>query len=215
MPRIIVISDTHGYHRDIDIPWGDVLIHCGDVTGHNYIEEVEDFNYWLGNLPHKYKIVIAGNHDGCLEKIGYEASSIYLSNAIYLENNGTTINIKDKKYKIWGSPITPTFMDWYFMADRGERIKKYWDNMPNNLDILITHGPAHGILDEVRPAWKRGHLGCEELTKAINIVKPKFHLFGHIHDGYSIKKNNNTLFVNASTCNEDYEPINSPVVIDI
>ena len=212
--KIVAIADTHGMHRDIIVPRGDVLIVAGDITGHDDIEEVFDFNNWLAEQPHEYKVVVAGNHDGCLEKAGYELSSIYLSDAIYLENTGCVIPWRDKNYKIWGSPFTPRFLDWHFMEDR-DKIQKHWDKIPEDTDILVTHGPAHGFLDEVEPSWKRGHLGCMELTKAVERVKPQLFLFGHIHDGYGVKKTNDTLFVNCSTCTEDYVPTNSPVIIDI
>lgn len=212
--RIIATSDMHGMHRDVEIPLGDMLIVAGDITGRDKIEEIYDFNDWLHEQPHHYKIVIAGNHDGCLQEAGPELSSIYLSDAIYLENSFCIIGHEGKKYKVWGSPFTPMFLDWYFMEERN-KIKKYWDTIPNDTDIVITHGPGWGTLDEVEPSFKRGHLGCEELTKAIARVKPQLHIFGHIHDGYGVKKNNDTLFINASTCNEEYEPINLPVIIDI
>lgn len=214
--RIVAISDTHGMHRDIIVPEGDLLIVAGDITGRDSLEEIYDFNDWLYELPFNYKTVVGGNHDGCIEKAGCELSSIYLSDAIYLENNFCTIEHKGKKYKIWGSPFTPRFLDWHFMEDRGEKISKIWQQIPEDTDILVTHGPAWGILDEVRPAWKRGHLGCEELAKRIKELKNlKYHIFGHIHDGYGNKKEGKTTFVNCSICTEDYEPINKPTVIDI
>jgi len=210
--KLVAVSDTHGSHRDIKVPMGDVLIHCGDITAGNYIEEIYDFNDWLVRLPHKIKIVVAGNHDGQLEKAGLNLSSLYLSEAIYLENSGCTIPYKDKKYKVWGSPFTPRFMDWYFMEDYN-KMQKYWDKIPKDTDILITHGPGYGVLDETRP--NKGHLGCNELIKKIIQVKPKIHFFGHIHGSYGVKKIKDTLFVNCSICNEDYEAINAPIVVDI
>jgi Icc-related predicted phosphoesterase len=101
------------------------------------------------------------------------------------------------------------------MKDRGEEINRVCNQIHEDTDILITHGPAWGILDEVRPAWKKGHLGCEGLAKRIEEVKPKIHIFGHIHDGYGKKKVGKTTFVNASICTEDYEPTNKPIVIDL
>jgi Icc-related predicted phosphoesterase len=213
--KIVCIADPHGMHRQIEIPDGDVFICAGDITGWGRLDEIHDFNNWLYDLPHKHKIVIAGNHDGQLEKAGCELSSIYLSDAIYLENNFCFIEHKDKAYKVWGSPITPRFMDWHFMKDRGEEINRVWNQIHEDTDILITHGPAWGILDEVRPAWKKGHLGCEGLAKRIKEIKPKLHIPGHIHDAYGIKKVGETTHINASICTEDYEPINKPIVIDL
>lgn len=211
MLKVVCFSDPHGMHRQIEVPDGDLLICAGDITGWDRLDEIYDFNDWLYELPHKHKIVVAGNHDGCLEKAGCELASIYLSDAIYLENNFCII----ENYKIWGSPITPRFMDWHFMKDRGEEINKVWSQIHENTDILITHGPAWGILDEVRPAWKKGHLGCYELGKKIAQIKPKLHIFGHIHDAYGTMKIENTTYINCSICTEEYEPANKPIVIDI
>ena len=61
--RFVAISDTHNKHADLVVPPGDVLIHAGDVTWGGTLAEVEAFNAWLGTLPHKHKIVVAGNHD--------------------------------------------------------------------------------------------------------------------------------------------------------
>jgi len=214
--KVVCFSDPHGMHRQIEVPDGDLLICAGDITGWDKLEEIYDFSDWLSELPHKYKIVIAGNHDGCLEKAGCELSSIYLSDAIYLENNFCFIEHGDKAYKIWGSPITPRFMDWYFMKDRGEEINGVWAQIHEDTDILITHGPAWGILDEVRPAWKKGHLGCEGLAKRIEkLPNLKAHVFGHIHDAFGVKAVDGVTHINASICTEDYEPTNKPIVIDI
>jgi len=213
--KIVCTADLHGQHRDVVIPNGDVLIVAGDITGWDRLDEIYDFNDWLYELPHKHKIVVAGNHDGCLEKAGCELASIYLSDATYLENNFCIIEHKGKNYKIWGSPITPRFGNWYFMKNRGEEINKVWDQIHEDTDIIVTHGPAWGILDEVRPAWKKGHLGCKGLAKRIEVVKPKLHIFGHIHDAYGVKELNGVKHINASICTEDYKPANKPIVIEI
>ena len=213
--RIVAISDTHGMHRDIKVPNGDVLVCSGDITGYGRLKEIYDFNDWLYELPHKYKIVVAGNHDGCLEKAGCELASIYLSDAIYLENNFCIIEHGGKKYKIWGSPITPRFGNWFFMEDRGDKIQKYWDKIPQDTDIIVTHGPAYKTLDKVDFKYGDHNAGCYGLLEKIKEIKPKLHIFGHIHNGYGTKKTENTTFINASICTEDYEPINKPIVIDI
>lgn len=113
--------------------------------------------------------------------------------------------------------MTPTFLNWHFMADRGEGIAKYWKRIPDNVDILITHGPCYGILDVVpvsRFNNKPKNVGCEELLKAVKRVKPLYHIFGHIHDSYGNKKIEDTTFMNVSVVNEDYRVVNLPTVID-
>jgi len=112
--------------------------------------------------------------------------------------------------KFWGSPISPTFFDWSFNRDRGPKIKRHWDMIPNDTDILITHGPPAGILDRNR---KNVNCGCDDLLEALARVNPKLHVFGHIHESYGIHDSSSTKFVNAS---KGYNPVkNLPIVVDI
>ncbi len=205
--KIVCISDTHGKHTELKVPDGDILIHAGDI-GYNNSKLIKDFNNWLGELPHKYKVVIAGNHD---EYIYYNSNRTRerLTNCIYLENEGCII----KGLNIWGSPISPTFVKWYFMADRGEDIKRYWDMIPRNLDILITHSPPYDILDTSKKGDK--HLGCLDLHRKVYEVSPLLHIFGHIHGGYGQETLSDIKFVNASVLDEKYNMKNKPQVIEL
>ena len=208
--RLVLISDTHGQHRKFDIPEGDVLIHAGDFmwSGRNY-EEIIDFDVWLGSLPHKHKIVIAGNHDILFEQ-QYSARN-HLTNATYLQDSGIEID----GLKFWGAPWQPEFNNWAFNVPRGAAIKKYWDLIPEGTDVLITHGPPWGKLDRVVPKHGVEHLGCGELLKAVDRVQPRLHVFGHIHGGYGTMWEENTHFVNAALLNEQYRPVNKPVVVEL
>jgi Icc-related predicted phosphoesterase len=170
--------------------------------------EISDFNDWLGSLPHKHKVVVAGNHDILFET--QHGSRALLTNATYLENSGAVI----EGLKFWGSPVQPEFNDWAFNVKRGQDIKKYWDMIPDDTDVLITHGPPWGLLDQIRPGREVEHLGCGELLKAVRRIKPKLHVFGHIHGGYGTFKEGPTQFVNASLLNEAYKPVNAPIVVD-
>ena len=214
--RLVAVADTHGSYKELFVPNGDVLIIAGDLTAqHNSVKQLCAFNAWLGKQPHTYKIVIAGNHDGILETYpGFSAR--ILTNCIYLENSGCIID----GIRFWGSPITPTYLTWYFMADRGKKIQKYWNQIPETTDILITHGPPFSILDSVpltMSSYKLGekHLGCVDLLERIKKIKPKVHIFGHIHHSYGQTMKDGILFVNASVMNEQYEGVNKPIVIDI
>ena len=129
---------------------------------------------------------------------------------MYLEDSGVEI----KGLKIYGSPHQPTFFDWAFNVRRG-KLKQYWDRIPEGLDILITHGPPKGILDQSEPHLGSEHLGCDELMAAVERVKPKLHVFGHIHGGYGKVGYVNTTFINASICDEQYRPTNQPWVIEL
>lgn len=209
--RLVCISDTHSMHRRINgIPDGDVLIHAGDCLGAGTLDNVADLNDWLGTLPHTHKLLIAGNHDWAFQEAEQFAVEL-LSNATYLKDSGIEI----EGFRFWGSPWTPTFMDWAFMRDRGASIRKYWHLIPEHTDVLITHGPPMGIKDAVDTGLHLENVGCEELLNRIEQLTLKAHVFGHIHEGYGCHFQRNTQFVNASTCNERYEPINPPIVVDI
>jgi Icc-related predicted phosphoesterase len=166
--------------------------------------EVEDFIHWFLRLDYAHKIFIAGNHDFYFEDYSFDFIQKKLtSNCHYLCNSG--VEIED--VKIWGSPVTPTFFNWAFNVDRGKPIQKYWNMIPSNTDILVTHGPVGGILDRTT---SNINAGSEDLLKTVNKVQPKFHLFGHIHEAYGKEKVNETTYFNGSLLNEYYNLVNNP-----
>ncbi len=195
--QIICISDTHNLHSNLNVPNGDVLIFAGDITAIGEKEDIISFNNWLGTLTHKYKIVIAGNHDFYLED-NPNYSKHLLSNAIYLCDEEITI----EGIKFWGSPISPAFHDWAFNRKRGKEIRKHWNLIPNDVDVLITHCPPFGVLDKNE---FDENCGCEELLDVLNKkIKPKIHVFGHIHESYGLINQKNITFVNASIIGNKY-----------
>lgn len=205
--KIVAISDTHALHRHLSIPDGDILIHAGDITRKGDLSELADFNKWLGLLPHQYKLVIAGNHDLCFENKSDIARST-LSNCIYLQDE--EINISGIKF--YGSPWQPWFQNWAFNLPRGEAIREKWDLIPLDTDVLITHGPPYQISDRLTQGLC---VGCEELLAAVKKIQPQIHIFGHIHEGYGIVKSDETLFVNASSCNYAYKASNEPLIVEM
>lgn len=208
--KIIFISDTHGEHQKLNnLPQADILIHSGDISKRGKDYEVEDFIKWLSSLDFRYKIFIAGNHDFYFEgKTISKVQEMLPQNVFYLCNAGITIG----DINIWGSPITPTFFNWAFNRDRGSNIAKYWDKIPQNTDILITHGPPSGILDQTISG---SNAGCEDLLKKIELVKPKYHLFGHVHEAYGIYETTYTTFINGSILDESYRISNQPISFNI
>ncbi|MBD0366579.1 MAG: metallophosphatase domain-containing protein [Flavisolibacter sp.] len=207
--RFVAISDTHSHHKSVKLPKGDVLLHAGDVTYRGKKTEVLDFLEWFSNQPFKYKIFIAGNHDFYFEKENPSTvQAIIPEGIIYLQDSGTEIN----GIRIWGTPITPWFHHWAFNRLRGTSINKHWQLIPQNTDLLLTHGPSYGILDAVINGQ---HVGCKDLLKRIMEVKPKFHVYGHIHEAYGIKKQNGITFINACVVNESYELVNKPFVFEL
>ncbi len=209
--RIDCISDLHGHSPKLD--GGDLLIIAGDLTARNEIHEYGWFMDWLDEQKYDCKVVIAGNHDGMIENglVKIEGKNVH-----YLCDSGIEFN----GYKIWGSPYTPMFCNWFFMRHRGMDIKQHWDLIPKNVDILVTHGPPFSILDACEDLdGCIQYCGCKDLHKRIvNHVKPTLHVFGHIHEGYGIKnpdeKYGNTTFINASIVNRDYQNVNPAITID-
>ena len=207
--KIVIISDTHGRHRALQLPEGDMIIHAGDVTSRGLRHEVLDFLDWFSGLDYEHKIFIAGNHDFYFEKEGQqEISEIIPSNIIYLNDSGVEI----EGLNIWGSPVQPWFFDWAFNRQRGADIQKHWDLIPAHTDILITHGPAFGILDRTT---RNELVGCKDLLDRIREVNPQVHISGHIHEGYGMMELDGTKFINASVVNVNYKLVNAPVEVEL
>ncbi len=206
--KITLISDTHSKHHQLTLPKGDMLIHAGDVSSRGSVQEVESFLNWFSKQDFKYKIFIAGNHDFFFERANEQTvQALIPENVIYLNDSGIEI----EGIKIWGSPIQPAFFDWAFNRERGTDIKKHWDLIPNNTDILITHGPPFDILDQTIQGDK---VGCEELLKCVLEIKPKLHIFGHIHEAHGDVQKYGIKFINASVLNVRYQVTNLPVIVD-
>lgn len=219
MPKLVVISDTHGKHTQLGkLPEGDILIHCGDCTSDGGFVSLRNFLNWFEKQPHKHKIFVFGNHDSIGER------QPALTRALIKELAPSCPHLQDSGcefagWKFFGSPVTPTFYNWAFNRDRGAPIRAHWDLIPNDTDVLITHGPPRGYGD-----WSpfgKENVGCEDLLDAIRRVKPKISCSGHTHFSGGTKMNlmhengKSTIIVNASVVNENYIVVNKPVVIDL
>ena len=234
--RIVCISDTHSLQDQMShpIPKGDVLIHSGDISNKGGERDVTEFIHWFQNIEgFDSKIFIAGNHDFCFERINLphhkgeyawlnnlmSPENLSQSNVEYLEDSFVTIESLEfsKPIKIYGSPWQPNFYDWAFNLPRmGKEIEGKWDMIPDDVDILITHGPPQQIRDFVDNWRSPMNVGCEILRHQVeNRIKPLLHVFGHIHGAYGVAYIKDTLYVNASTCTEQYYPTNKPIIIDL
>jgi Icc-related predicted phosphoesterase len=223
--RITFISDTHTKHESItqDLPGGDLIIHAGDLmnSGRNPMD-IYKFCKWFDELnQYDHKVFIAGNHDRIFETDPEMASEIYTfyKNIDYLQDNWVTVGDSDphdpnvKTAKIYGSPWQPEFYSWAFNLPRnGEDLHEKWFWIPNDTDILVTHGPPWGHCD-VTP-YGNLNVGCELLRVRVDEFKPKIHIFGHVHSGYGYKFHEGTHFINASVLNERYEYENKPMTVD-
>lgn len=213
--RITFISDTHGQHKHYTnksqgnlLGSGDVLIHAGDVSNMGKSTEIYDFLNWFSDVDYTHKVFIAGNHDWGFEVITEIPEIFREKNVHYLFDSMVEID----GLKIYGSPWQPEFYNWAFNLPRmGKEIDLKWSLIPEGLDILVTHGPAWGLLD-ITP--NNLNVGCELLQKRIMEVKPKIHVCGHIHGSYGQKTFDGVEYINAALLSESYKPKNKPIMID-
>ena len=208
-----------------EIPEGDILIHAGDGTHRGRESEMIQFHHEL--IKHKrdsrYKkgfkeiIIVPGNHDWAWQRERPKYMAMYHDIQVLINDEFHYYDEESNKViKFWGSPVTPPSGHWAFMESDRSR-KELWEYIPEDTDVVITHGPPKYILDEV-PKWNGEieNTGCPSLHNRMLEVKPKYHVFGHIHEGYGqfINKDGTT-FVNPSIMDERYEPVNKPIVIEI
>ncbi len=228
--RITLISDTHTKHDELnwdktDLPGGDLLIHTGDLmnSGRN-INDITNFCKWFNELEqYDHKVFIAGNHDRMFEDFPEMAMEVvnsykwidYLQDDWIIVGDGDPHDANVQTAKIYGSPWQPEFYNWAFnLPKNGSELMSKWQAIPEDTDILLTHGPALGHLDTSGPPYNEPLLGCALLAERIEEIKPKIHVCGHIHGGYGYKFHNGTHFFNASILNERYEYVNKPVTFD-
>ena len=196
--RILHFSDTHSKHNLLkNLPKADVVVYSGDASFAGSDSEVLDFLNWFCDLDYQHKIFVAGNHDDCL--YGKQIEGLP-DNCYYLCHSGVEI----EGVKFWGVPL--------FMGDtlKEGRTEQIMAQIPENTDVLISHCPPYGILD----FDDNIHYGCRDLLKVVERIKPRYHLFGHIHASHSIKKIGQTTFVNSAIVNEIYEFVNKPILLE-
>ena len=208
---IVCFSDTHSLENNVIFPDGDILICAGDFTNIGKLPDVTKFAKNVGKLPHKYKIIIAGNHDFCFE------NELTNTSRKILEDNGF-IYLKDSEViiddiKFYGSPYQPFFCHWAFNILSEYEREKIWDKIPIDTNVLITHSPPYGILDKTLHG---DNTGCKPLKNRIDKLKDlKLNIFGHIHEQYGMIREENIRYINCSICNRNYEPINKPIKVEV
>ena len=235
MIRVVCLSDTHGKEGKMvhPVPPGDILIHAGDFTDFGGPHQIIHFNQFLKDLPHKHKLVIAGNHEVSLDKREFPYKIKYknklespydpsvtlklLSDCIYLQDSG--INLYG--YNFWGTPWQDSYSEWAFYYKEC-KIKPKFKEIPNNTDILITHTAPMGIGDRCMDVKMFDPLGYSEgsidLLEELGRIKPQYHVFGHTHDQpgiYLSNKLKETRFINATICDKYYSPTNPPIIFDL
>jgi predicted phosphodiesterase len=204
--RLVLLSDTHNTQARIVVPDGDVLIHAGDSTKRGTMAQLQEVAAFLRGLPHRHKIIIAGNHDFGLQEDLALGKDLF-GDAYLLDSEAVIDGVR-----IWGSPWQPWFYDWAFNLPRGEALREKWAMIPDGIDVLVTHGPPQGLLDRTVVGE---NVGCEDLLVELDRVRPRLHVFGHIHEAYGTLRIGPTLYVNASNCTLDYDPENPAIVVDL
>lgn len=231
--KVVCISDTHTHTTDFILPPGDILIHAGDFSKTGLPSEVHLFNDFLSKQPFTHKIVIAGNHDLTFDTLNYPTllkrklqknkpnfpgKSHYedlcfetkklLTQAIYLEDSG--VEIMGRTF--YGSPWSPEQSMTAFKLPRGPEILEKWRKIPESIDVLITHTPPLGVLDLTKAGI---NAGCADLLNELKRIKPKVHVFGHIHDSYGQTEKDGITFINAASLNKRKKSLNAPICFEI
>jgi Icc-related predicted phosphoesterase len=209
--KIWSISDTHGLHGKLIVPKVDMVIFAGDAgtykNPYQNKQSILNFIEWFESLSIRYKIWIAGNHCTSIET-GLVNPKELCSTSIYLEHEPAEIG----GLKIYGSPWTPHFYDWAFNASNSELLS-LWNDIPENLNLLITHGPCKGILDKV--SFDGYRAGDAALRDRIITTKPKYHICGHIHENFGTYQGKNTTFINCAVVNDEYKLINNGHIFEL
>jgi len=221
--KIICISDIHGlfnefaYHQvigNVEQDYsGDVLVCAGDITNCGELDQIQKFCKWVKRFNCSHYITVAGNHDWCFERAHQkqEAKKILEDGGIiYLENQEVILD----GIKFWGSPATREFCNWAFNYTE-KQLQRLWETIPDDVNVLITHSMPKDILDYTPHSDENvGEIGLPERIKQLDHLK--LYVGGHLHHfGGSSKNYNDVIYVNASICNEQYNPINSPIIVDI
>ncbi|MHB8147994.1 MAG: metallophosphatase domain-containing protein [Vulcanimicrobiaceae bacterium] len=213
--NVTCISDTHSRHEALSLAPGDVLIHAGDLTSLGSVQDILAVYAWLERQPFKHIIVVPGNHDSAFEQMRYLPSALKgeFPKITTLINQVTQIG----KYLIYGSPYTPYFFDWAFNFSPGGKglrdAERMWESIPNETNILITHGPAYGMRDVNN---RKEFCGDSALKARIEKLQNlRLHVFGHIHPSYGVTVEGARTFVNAAICDDLLDPINQPIRVDL
>lgn len=216
--RIVAFSDSHGFHKRMTVPDGDMLICAGDFSMRAKNYEVSQFAQWFNKLPHQFKVIMAGNHDVYCETDEHFARHEFAP-SVYLCHEEAEIN----GYRVFGSPYSSSIYEpspWSFDYNpKGPRSEALWSQIPDNIDILVTHGPPKGILDVVDDphVGEDPHVGDVNLLYHVKRALPRVHIFGHIHEGFGSYESNvwTTRFYNVCICNVRYQPVNPVTVFDL
>lgn len=216
--KLVAISDTHLDHG-FTIPDGDILVHAGDLTVRGTRREMIEALDFLRDQPHQHKIIIAGNHDLYFETLMRHEIDSLTKGLIYLQDSGCMI----EGLRFYGAPWQPrvlrfksgAYHHWAFNIKRGKELRQKWQIIPDGVDVLITHTPPRGTGDQsTKYKTARYKAGCSDLRERVWEIKPKVHIFGHVHHGYGEYKKGGVYYANAALCNYHQQVVNRPIEIN-
>jgi Icc-related predicted phosphoesterase len=208
MTRICCASDSHSQNLLTKFVWPecDILIHAGDLTSKGGRSSLENAARKMHELPARYVVFVPGNHDRLFYEDPKEALKLLPGVIVLLDETVELLGLR-----IYGTSWL-RFKEGKFPFEI-ESLSEMFAKIPTNTDILVTHSPPEGIMDL---NGKGEHLGSDSLLREIkDRVKPKLHVFGHTHRGYGTMKVWGTQFVNASLVDEDHEPNNQPILVEL
>lgn len=220
--RVVAIADTHDNHDAIEIPDGDIFVHAGDWTMFGDKPKIKVFLDWVEKLPHPIKVIVAGNHELSMDPSTPMFADLKMKDLIdkyksiiYLCDSSVEVKVRRRRLRIWGSPYTLAYNDWAFQYAPGERT---WQNVPDGTDMVVTHSPPFGVLDTIENCGHRPG-GCKDLRDRVAKIKPKVHIFGHLHDdGGRREEKDGISFINAAIGYQDEwynDEVPEAMVIDI
>ena len=201
--RIVAVADTHLFHRALAVPDGDMFVHAGDMCRGGDLVELRAAADWINSLPHRHKVIVAGNHDWAFAREPGAARAMFRG-AHYLQDAEVTLD----GVRFYGSPWQPEFCGWAFNLHRGPELAAIWAKIPRGIDVLVTHGPPHGYGDRTT---ETARAGCADLRLRVAEIQPRLHLFGHIHQDGGMWRDGATTFANVTT----WECARAPTVFDV
>lgn len=203
--RLVLLADTHLFHEDLRVPDGDVIVHAGDACRRGTLDELVVFAALWRALPHAHKVFVPGNHEWCFQKAPEAARALLPGTHVLIDE---ALELGGLRW--YGSPWQPEFGRWAFNLPRGPALAERWACIPDDTDVLITHGPPLGLGDRSRhaarhapshgaPRLEDGHTGCADLRARVASVRPRLHAFGHIHEDGGLWSDGVTLTANVTT----------------
>lgn len=211
--KLTCISDLHG--NKPELPGGDLVIIAGDWTAHDRHKEYDEFDRWVEQQDYRKKIVIAGNHEKLLFKTP-QLLNVRGKCYEYLCDSG----IEFEGLKIWGTPwtnwfdgINPDCNAW--MLENEWELAKEFALIPEDIDILISHGPCNGRLDYTTFGDNAGSIALLACVNHLRTKKLKYHIHGHIHEAYGRHEEDGLITLNVSRMTRAYYPSNPIVNIEI